>query len=79
MLLMLQYAELQDCPVNVAGVCFRPDWAMHRFRRMRTLQKFVSAQASIFNHFNQERNLTKRDHFKLNRTAALSEWRQLCS
>ncbi|MEO9572814.1 MAG: IS6 family transposase, partial [Roseobacter sp.] len=29
--------------------------------------------------FNQERHLYSRDNFKLNRSAALSEWRQLCS
>ncbi len=55
----------------------RRERAMLRFRRMRCLQKFVSVHASVFNHFNQERSLTKRDHFKLNRTAALAEWRQL--
>ncbi|MEP1201321.1 MAG: IS6 family transposase, partial [Tateyamaria sp.] len=27
----------------------------------------------------QERHLYSRDNFKLNRSAALSEWRQLCS
>jgi len=53
--------------------------AMLRFRRMRSLQKFVSVHSSIYNHFNQERHLYSRDNFKLNRTAALSEWRLLCS
>jgi putative transposase len=52
--------------------------AKHRFRRMRTLQKFVSVHASVFNHFNQERSLTKRDHFKLNRAADLAERHGLC-
>ena len=56
----------------------RRERAMHRFRRMRSLQLFVSVHASVFNHFNQDRSLSKRDHFKLNRTAALSEWRGLC-
>ena len=50
---------------------------MQRFRRMRSLQKFVSAHSSVFNHFNQERSLTGRDHFKANRTAALAEWRNI--
>jgi hypothetical protein len=31
------------------------------------------------NHFNQERSLTSRASFKLNRAAALAEWRQLCA
>ena len=57
----------------------RRERAMLRFRRMRSLQKFVSIQASVYNHFNQERHLYSRTNFKLNRTAALSEWRQLCS
>ncbi|MFZ3585066.1 IS6 family transposase, partial [Loktanella sp. DJP18] len=49
------------------------------FRRMKTLQKFVAVHASVHNHFNQERHLYSRHNFKLNRAAALSEWRQLCS
>ena len=57
----------------------RRERAMLRFRRMRSLQKFVSVHSSIHNHFNQERHLYSRDNFKLNRCAALSEWRQLCS
>ncbi|AML51932.1 IS6 family transposase [Falsihalocynthiibacter arcticus] len=57
----------------------RRERAMHRFRRMRSLQKFVSVHASVFNHFNQERSLSQRDHFKNNRTAALAEWRGLCA
>lgn len=57
----------------------RRERAMSRFRRMRSLQKFVAVHASVFNHFNQERSHSKRDHFKLNRTAALSEWRGLCA
>ena len=57
----------------------RRERAMLRFRRMRSLQKFVSVHSSIHNHFNQERHLYSRVNFKLNRSAALSEWRQLCS
>ena len=57
----------------------RRERAMQRFRRMRSLQKFVTVHASIHNHFNQERHLYSRSNFKLNRTAALAEWRQLCS
>ena len=57
----------------------RRERAMLRFRRMRSLQKFVSVHSSIYNHFNQERHLYSRQNFKLNRNAARSEWRQLCS
>jgi len=55
----------------------RRERAMLRFRQMRSLQKFVSVHASVHNHFNQERHLYSRGNFKLNRTAALAEWRQL--
>ena len=55
----------------------RRERAMLRFRRMRSLQKFVSVHASVRNHFNQERHLYSRANFKLNRTAALAEWRQV--
>lgn len=57
----------------------RRERAMLRFRKMRSLQKFVAVHASVHNHFNKERHLYSRDNFKHNRTAALSEWRQLCS
>jgi len=52
---------------------------MLRFRRMRSLQTFAAVHSSVYNHFNQERSLTSRPIFKLTRTAALDEWRQLCS
>ena len=57
----------------------RRERAMLRFRQMRCLQKFTAVHSSVYNHFNQERHLYSRDNFKLNRTAALAEWRQLCS
>ncbi len=55
----------------------RREMAMLRFRRMRSLQKFAAVHASVFNHFNQERSLSRRKIFKLNRAAALTEWRSL--
>ena len=55
----------------------RRERAMLRFRRMRSLQKFAAVHSSIHNHFNQERHLYSRSNFKLNRAAALAEWRQL--
>ncbi|TYB83607.1 IS6 family transposase, partial [Oceaniovalibus sp. ACAM 378] len=51
--------------------------AMLRFRRMRSLQKFVAVHSAVYNHFNQERHLYSRNKFKLNRAAALAEWRDL--
>jgi putative transposase len=50
---------------------------MQSFRRMRSLQNFVSVHASVHNQFNQARHFYSRQNFKLNRTAALAEWRQL--
>ncbi len=55
----------------------RRERLMLRFRQMRSLQKFVAVHSSIHNHFNLERHLYPRIKFKLNRTAALAEWRQL--
>lgn len=57
----------------------RRERAMQRFRRIRSLQKFVSVHASVHNHFNQERHLYSRQNFKLNRSVALAEWRGLCA
>ncbi|WP_433989450.1 hypothetical protein SuNHUV7_40710 (plasmid) [Pseudoseohaeicola sp. NH-UV-7] len=55
----------------------RRERAMLRFRRMRSLQKFASVHASVYNHFNQDRSLSTRTNFKLNRATALAEWRGL--
>ena len=55
----------------------RRERAMQRFRRLRSLQMFVSVHASVTNHFNLERSLSSRLNFKMNRAAALAEWRQL--
>jgi putative transposase len=52
----------------------RRERAMLRFRRMRTLQKFASVHASVYNHFNRDRALYSRQNFKANRAAALAEW-----
>jgi len=57
----------------------RREGAMAHFRDLKTLQKFASAHASIHNHFNLERHLTRRSKFKENRSAALAEWRQLAA
>ncbi len=50
---------------------------MAKFRDIKTLQKFATVHASIHNHFNQDRHLNRRDVFKQNRAAALTEWRDL--
>ena len=55
----------------------RRERAMLGFRSMRSLQKFTAVHSSVHNHFNLERHLYSRANFKLNRAAALAEWRQL--
>jgi putative transposase len=57
----------------------RREGAMAGFRDIKTLQKFASVQASIHNYFNLDCHLTNRDDFKMNRSAALAEWRQLAA
>ena len=52
---------------------------MARFRDVKTLRKFAAVHASIYNHFNQDRHLIRRDIFKQNRPAALAGWRQLAA
>ena len=54
-----------------------PGRVMQRFRRMRSLQVFVSGHASVTNHFSLECGLISRALFKLNRSAALAEWHHL--
>ncbi len=57
----------------------RRERAMLRFRRMKSLQKFVSVHASISNHFNSERHLVDRETYKARRSAALAEWQNLAA
>jgi putative transposase len=47
--------------------------AILRFRRMRTLQKFIAVHGSVHNHSNQKRHFNNRVNFKLNRATALAE------
>ena len=55
----------------------RGEKAMLRFRRMHNSKKSASIHASFHNLFNSQRSLSKRSIFKLNRDAALTEWRSL--
>ena len=57
----------------------RRERAMLRFRQMKTLQKFASVHASVYNHFSQERHLVDRQTYKTRRSAALAEWQSLMS
>ena len=55
----------------------RRERAMARFRKMRSLQKFAAAHASVHNHFNHDRSLERRLRFRTLRDEALAQWRQL--
>ncbi len=55
----------------------RRERAMARFRNTKSLQKFVSIHLSLHNRFNPERHLYNHEMFKINRIAALAQWRQL--
>jgi putative transposase len=63
--------EGSHCPVR------RRERTMLRFRRMKSLQKFVSVHASLHNHFGSERHLVDRQTYKERRSAALAEWQSL--
>ena len=55
----------------------RRERVMQRFRRMRSLQKFASVHANVYNHFSSDRHLTDRQTYKTTRSAALAEWQSL--
>ncbi len=57
----------------------RQERAMTKFRSAKSLQKFAAVHASIDHHFNQQRHLCSRKNFRLNRSTALAEWRQLAA
>ena len=57
----------------------RRERAMQRFKTAANLQKFVSYHSQIYNHFNHERHLETRQVFKQKRSAALTEWFQICA
>ncbi len=53
----------------------RREYAIPRFRKEETLQKFTSIYAQIYNHFNGERHLVNRQIFRKFRSDAIAEWR----
>jgi putative transposase len=55
----------------------RRERARSLFRRMRSLQKFISIHSSVHNHFNFDRDINTRIRFKQKCDAALREWRDL--
>ena len=57
----------------------RREGAMSRFRDTKTLQKFATVHASIHNHFNQDRQLNRRDIFKQTCSAGPGRVASTCS
>jgi len=57
----------------------RRERAMQKFKSCAMLQIFTSYHAQIYNHFNHERHLENRQSFKQKRSAALTEWFQICA
>ena len=57
----------------------RREGAMARFRDVKTLQKFTAVHSAIYNHFNHQRNLNRRQVFKQYRASALAEWSELAA
>jgi putative transposase len=55
----------------------RRERAMQRFLSMKTLLKFSSVHAQVYNHFNQERHRVSPQVYKQRRSIALTEWRAL--
>ena len=53
--------------------------AMLRLRQTKALQKCVSIDANVHNHFNQERHLIDRQTYKTLRSVALAEWQILAA
>lgn len=55
----------------------RREWAMSRFRRIHTLQRFVAVHASVHNHTSTERHLQDRNTCKTTRAAGFAALRGL--
>lgn len=67
---------LNNRPENSHQPFQRREHAMQRFRREKTLQKFISVHSAINNQFNHERYLISRDYFKGKYEVAFVEWQQ---
>lgn len=57
----------------------RKERVMLCFLQMKTLQRFASVHANVYNHFNSDRHLTDRQTYNANRSAALAEWQILAA
>ncbi|MGK0250501.1 MAG: putative transposase, partial [Oleispira sp.] len=82
----IQCSNLQETGVYLNNSCEnshlpfrRKERSMQKFKSGVTLQIFTSIHSQIYNHFNHQRHLQKRDIFKQQRSTSLSEWRGLCA
>lgn len=57
----------------------RRERAMCHFQSVASLQKFVSIQGQVQNHFNAQRHLTDRSNYRKLRSEALDKWRVLAA
>ncbi|MFT6753799.1 MAG: putative transposase [Candidatus Azotimanducaceae bacterium] len=83
---VIQCSSLQKTGVYLNNSCEnshlpfrRKERSMQKFKSGVTLQMFTSTHSQIYNHFNHQRHLQKRDIFKQQRSNSLSEWRGLCA
>ena len=69
---------LRTAAVGPKQTLMRREYAILRFRHIRSFQRYVYIHSSILNHLNKERRLNSRDTFKIQREAALVEWQRRC-
>ena len=55
----------------------RREKMMNRFRSMQSLEKFTAIQSQIQNHFNHQRHIEKREHFKNLRQSSVDIWKEI--
>ena len=55
----------------------RREKIMNRFRSIGSLQKFTAIQSQFQNHFNHQRHIEKREHFKNLRQTSVDVWSEI--
>jgi putative transposase len=82
----IQCSDLQQTEVYLNNACEnahlpfrRKERSMQKFQSRVTLQIITSIHSQIYNHFNHQRDLQRRDIFKQQRSSSLAEWRGLCA
>jgi putative transposase len=81
-----QCLNLQETGVYINNSCEnshlpfrRKESSVQKFKSGMTLQIFTSTHSQIYNHFNHQRHLQRREIFKQKRSSSLTEWRALCA